>query len=117
VSAVPLRVAILGVNYERKRVGSFPTRQGLPSGSRELATRSVCSPAVRIISSGASTQLRQAHEFEVQGGVSVRRLRRYIPSKRSGEKRACFKLAFGSRLATVRWGQPDVVTREGGGSR
>jgi len=110
VSDVPLRVAIMGVNYEPEKSGIAPYTTGLATGLARAGH------AVRVFTSRphypewrVPHSYIRGHEFEVRDGVSVRRLRHYIPCEPSGVRRACFELAFGSRLASVCWDRPDVV--------
>jgi colanic acid biosynthesis glycosyl transferase WcaI len=104
------RVAILGLNFPPEPTGISPYTGSLAHGMSER---------------GLSIHVLTAHphypewEFrtgygewvrrETVGGVSVTRLRHYLPSKALGVRRLLSEVSFGVRTLFARWHNPDVV--------
>lgn len=97
-------VVVLGINYPPEHSGISPYTGAM---TRALASRGW---DVRTFTAHPHyPQWRVAEGYggwftrEDLDGVSVTRLRHYIPSKPRGVRRLLSELSFGVRLATVRW--------------
>lgn len=104
-----LEVLIIGVNYAPEPTGIAPYTTGLAEGLTQRGHR------VRVL-----TSFPHYPQWSYQGEVprtSVQRLsevrverhRHYVPRNPGTVNRAVFELAFGARVASRRWGKPDVI--------
>lgn len=105
-----LRITILGLNYAPEPTGNAPYTTSLAEG---------------LVAAGHSVQVITGYphypnwqrdpeytgwkRIEVINGVTVKRLRHYVPRKPSLVNRMHMELSFGLRLMFARWGKPDAV--------
>lgn len=110
MSARPLRVAILGINYAPEPTGIAPYTTGLAEGLAERGH------SVRVLTGHPhypqwqriSRDLSLRSDSEI-GGIRVRRLNHFVPAGPSWFGRVAMEVTFGMQLATSRWGEQDVV--------
>ncbi|WP_308930054.1 glycosyltransferase [Arthrobacter sp. SLBN-112] len=105
-----LRISILGLNYAPETTGNAPYTTSLAEGlSKAGHTVNVLTgyPHYPEWSLRAGYSGWQSHELI--NGVSVTRLRHYIPRKPSALSRVLMELTFGLRLVFAPWKKPDVV--------
>lgn len=106
----PVRVAILGINYDPEPTGIAPYTTGLATGLTQrghevlVLTGHPHYPYWRR--TDRSVRLRSEESIS---GVRVRRLRHFVPKRLSWIGRAVMELTFGAQLLTTSWGRPDVV--------
>jgi glycosyltransferase involved in cell wall biosynthesis len=104
------RVLVLGLNYPPEPTGISPYTGSMARGlvRRGLITRVLTAhphyPNWKV-TPGYGQWSRSEHLDE----VPVRRLRHYVPGDPKGLKRVLSEISFGARLATARWGTPDVI--------
>ena len=103
-------VLFIGVNYAPEPTGISPYTTGMAEG---LAGRG---HAVSVLTSyphypwwRVPEEHRGLPARDTSNGVTVRRLRHYIPRHPSSLRRALFELSFGIRAVFTRWGSPDTV--------
>lgn len=105
-----LDVLVLGLNYAPEPTGIAPYTSGMVSGLRNrghqvsVVTTFPHYPAWRV-DEGFSGWRRH----ESVDGISVTRMRHYVPRQPSPGKRVMSELSFGARLLFAEWGAPDVV--------
>jgi glycosyltransferase involved in cell wall biosynthesis len=106
----PQRVAIMGMHYAPETTGNAPYTAGLAEGLRRRGL------GVRVLTAHphypenafrpGRASWRSAERVE---GVPVVRLRHWLPRRLSNVTRLLSEVSFGLRLATSRWGSPDVL--------
>lgn len=108
--APALKILILGLNYAPEHTGIAPYTTGLATG---LAARG---HDVHVITGYPHyPQWKVADGYggwggtEVLDGVTVHRVRHFVPRTCSTPQRLALELTFGARLALAPWGDPDVV--------
>lgn len=106
----PRNVALLGLNFPPEQTGISPYTGALASGLADAGYR------VGVVTAHPhypDWKIREGYgrwqSREIAGGVHVRRVRHYIPRRPSRLRRALSEITFGLRVATTRWGSPDVV--------
>lgn len=106
----PLRVLIVGINYSPEQTGIAPYTGALAQGLQSRGMQ------VDVISTHPHYPEWKIHpgfgswsKREMVNGVSVRRLRHYVPAKPSAHRRLVSEVTFGVRLLITKWGRPDVV--------
>lgn len=106
----PSQVLLLGLNYPPEATGVSPYTGSMARGlsRRGLITRVITAhphyPDWKI-KSGYGQWSRSEH----LDGVSVVRLRHYVPRTPKGLKRLASEVSFGARLASRGWDRPDIV--------
>jgi colanic acid biosynthesis glycosyl transferase WcaI len=104
-----LRILIVGVNYAPEPTGIAPYTSGIAAG---LASRGHDVSVVTTFPHyprwhyGERPPSRMAETLD---GVTVNRVRHYVPRRPTTWNRAFFELAFGVRAASLPWRDPDVV--------
>lgn len=104
------RVLILGLNYSPETTGIAPYTRSVARGLLKLGmplkvvTTFPHYPEWRFREEDAEWSRQETIE-----GVSVSRVRHYLPDKPVSVKRLLSEVSFGLRLLAVRWGRPDVV--------
>jgi colanic acid biosynthesis glycosyl transferase WcaI len=105
-----LKVTILGINYSPEPTGNAPYTSSLAEG---LAA---AGHSVHVVAGyphypewKIKEDYRGWQREEVINGVSVKRLRHYVPHNPSALSRMHMELSFGVRLIFARWHNPDVV--------
>ncbi len=108
--ATPLKVTIIGINYTPEPTGIAPYTTGLARGLVERGH------GVKVLTGYPHYPWWEVPDeytgfttSEVLDGVSVTRLRHYVPRRPSTLRRAVMELTFGLRSAFARWGRPDVL--------
>lgn len=105
-----LRITVIGVNYAPEASGNAPYTTALAEGLAARGHRVTVLTGyphypqwrVRDGYTGSSME-------ETIGGVTVKRLRHYVPSHPTNLRRALMELSFGLRTVACGWGNPDVV--------
>ncbi|TFD83938.1 glycosyltransferase WbuB [Cryobacterium lactosi] len=104
------RVLIIGLNYAPETTGISPYTSALARG---LAERGVAVSALTAHPHYPEWEIHDGYgrwrSTEVIDGVTVTRLRHYVPAKPGGLNRLVSELTFGLRLVFARWGNPDVI--------
>lgn len=101
---------LVGLNYAPEPTGIAPYTSGLARGLAErghdvrVITAMPHYPEWRI--RGGYGGLRRLERLD---GVSVTRLRHYVPSRPTGVRRVASEISFGVRIAAEVWGRPDIV--------
>ncbi|MEW1949026.1 glycosyltransferase [Pseudarthrobacter sp902506025] len=110
MDAARLRITILGLNYAPEPTGNAPYTTSLAEGLVEAGH------SVHVVTGYPhypEWKLRDDYSGwkreEIINGVSVQRLRHYIPRNPSALSRLHMELSFGLRLLLARWNRPDVV--------
>lgn len=105
-----LRIIIVSLNYSPEPTGIAPYSTGLAEG---LARRG---HDVRVITGIPHypewrnyTGVHALRSTSVINGVTVTRLRHYIPAGGTGVPRAVLEASFAAAVAATPWGDPDVV--------
>ena len=105
-----LRITILGINYSPEPSGNAPYTTSLAEGLRQVGHE------VHVVTGYPhypEWTLKQGYSGwlsnEEINGVSVTRLRHYIPNKPTTIGRLHMELSFGVRLLFAKWHKPDVV--------
>ncbi|MCO4253143.1 glycosyltransferase [Pseudarthrobacter raffinosi] len=105
-----LRITILGINYSPETTGNAPYTSSLAEGLSKAGH------SVHVVAGYPhypEWNLRDGYSGwrreEVINGVTVTRLRHYIPRNPSALARIHMELSFGFRLIFTRWHKPDVV--------
>ena len=108
--AVPGSVLFVGINYAPEPTGVSPYTTGMAEGLAREGWD------VRVITSyphypwwRTPDEHRGLPAAATVSGVSVRRVRHYVPRVPSTIKRALFELSFGVRALACRWDSPDAV--------
>lgn len=105
-----LRVAILGLNYAPEPTGIAPyttkLAEALAAAGNDVhvITGYPHYPEWKLMDGFSGWQ-----QQTVINGVTVTRLRHYIPRKNSNARRLYLEISFGLRLLIARWNRPDVV--------
>lgn len=104
------RILILGINYAPEPTGNAPYTTGLAEGLAKMGH------TVHVVTGYPhypDWRLKQGYRGwvreEVINGISVKRLRHYIPTTASAFSRMHMEISFGIRLLCTRWHGPDVV--------
>lgn len=104
------RVTVLGLNYPPEPTGISPYTGAMARGlaSRGFATRVLTThphyPEWRIAEGYG-----QWSRKEQIDGVSVHRMKHFVPAKPFGMKRLASEISFGMRLQTASWRNTDVL--------
>jgi glycosyltransferase involved in cell wall biosynthesis len=105
-----LRVTIIGINYAPEPTGNAPYTASLAEGLADaghivhIVTGYPHYPGWKV--TDGYTGWRRG---EVINGVSVKRLRHYVPRNPNALSRMHMELSFGLRLMFAQWHKPDVV--------
>ena len=105
-----MQVTFVGLNYWPELTGNAPYTASLASGLAERGwlVRAVTGyphyPMWRV-----PAEYRGLRMVEDISGVSVTRLRPYVPSKPSGLRRLLMEISFGLSSVVTSWGNPQVV--------
>ena len=106
----PLRIAILGLHYSPEVTGNAPYTSSLASALAALGHE------VRVITSHPhypEWRIREGYgrwvSTETIDGVSVKRLRHFVPRQPGNLSRLVSEISFGLRIILTPWGRPDVV--------
>ena len=106
----PLKVLVIGLNYTPETTGISPYTSAFTRG---LAQRGLSVNALTAHPHYPEWKIHDGYggwtSAEVIDGVSVTRLRHYVPANPGGVNRLVSELSFGLRLLFARWGRPDVV--------
>ena len=104
------RITIIGLNYAPEPTGNAPYTASLAEG---LAAAGHSVHVVTGYPHYPEWQLREGYSGwasnESANGVTVKRLRHFVPRKASVFGRIHMELSFGLRLLFARWNKPDVV--------
>lgn len=110
VTPPKLRVTILALNYVPEPTGNAPYTASLAEG---LAA---AGHSVRIITGYPhypEWRLREGYDGwsrnEIINGITVKRLRHYVPRRPDAVRRMHMELSFGVRAMLTGWGRPHVV--------
>lgn len=110
VNGSKLRITILGLNYAPEPTGNAPYTTSLAEGLTRAGHE------VHVVTGYPhypEWHLKEGYsgwtKREVINGVSVKRLRHYIPRNPTSLGRIHMELSFGLRLISARWNKPDVV--------
>lgn len=105
-----MRITILGLNYSPEPTGNAPYTSGLAEGLRDAGHK------VHVITGYPhypEWSIREGYtgltRKEEIGGIPVKRVRHFIPSKPTSISRMIMELSFGLRLILTNWHNPDVV--------
>lgn len=105
-----MRLLVVGLNYEPEATGIAPYTAALCRGFVERGHR------VRVL-----TAMPHYPEWKVRPGyagwscaerlqgVTVKRLRHYVPKRPSGVRRLVSEISFGIRVLGARWVRPDLI--------
>lgn len=105
-----LRISILGLNYAPETTGIAPYTASLAEGlSKAGHTVHVLTGYPHYPEWNLRAGYSGWKSREVIHGVSVTRLRHYIPSRPFPIARVLMELSFGLRLVFAPWNKPDVV--------
>jgi len=110
VASAALKISIVGLSYAPEPTGNAPYTTSLAEGllaaghDVRIVTAHPHYPEWRIREGYGQWSSR-----EQVRGVTVRRLRHWVPRNPTAVRRALSELSFGVRAATARWGKPDVV--------
>lgn len=109
-SAADRSILFIGVNYAPEPTGISPYTTGMAEG---LAARGHDVGVITSYPHYPWWRVPEEHrglpaESHVNG-VTVRRLRHYIPRRPNSVRRALFELSFGARALFARWGSPAAV--------
>ena len=108
--APALEVLVIGLNYTPETTGISPYTSAFARG---LAQRGITVSALTAHPHYPEWKIHQGYgrwtSTETIDGVSVTRLRHYVPANPGGVNRLVSELSFGLRLLFARWGRPDVV--------
>ena len=100
----------VGVNYSPEPTGIGPYTAGMARG---LAERGWAVSAITGHPHYPWWRTPEEHRglpsHAIVDGVSLRRVRHFIPRRHNPLTRALHEITFGLRAATTRWGRPDVV--------
>lgn len=103
-------VLFIGVNYAPEPTGISPYTTGMAEGLAERGH------PVNVITSYPHYPWWRVPEEHTQlpkhgtvNGVTVTRMRHYIPRRPDSVRRALFEVTFGLRALFARWGRPSVV--------
>jgi colanic acid biosynthesis glycosyl transferase WcaI len=106
----PIRVLVVGLNYSPETTGISPYTSAFARGLKQRGF------AVSALTAHPHYPEWKVHDgyggwtrSETVDGVSVTRLRHYVPANPGGVNRLISELSFGLRLVFARWGRPDVV--------
>ena len=105
-----LRILIIGLHYTPEATGNAPYTTALAEGLTALGhrTRVITAhphyPEWRIRDGYGAHTTRESIR-----GVSVTRLRHYVPAQPSNLQRLLSELSFGLRALLTRWGRPQVL--------
>lgn len=110
VNRQSLRVTILGINYSPEPTGNAPYTTSLAealvaAGHEVKVITGIPHYPEWKVRAGYSAWTR----YETQNGVSITRLKHFVPKHPSATQRMHMELSFGARLVFARWGNPDVV--------
>lgn len=105
-----MRILVISLNYAPEPTGIAPYSTGLAEG---LAARG---HDVRVITGIPHypewrnyTGVRALRSTSLVNGVTVTRLRHYVPAGGTGARRALLEASFAAAVAATPWGEPDVV--------
>lgn len=104
------RITIIGLNYAPEPSGNAPYTTNLAKNlaaaghSVHVVTGFPHYPEWRRQPGYAGWRIREFHD-----GVSVTRLRHYVPRRPTGLRRVLLELSFGLRVMAASWGRPDVI--------
>lgn len=105
-----MRILVAGLNYSPEPTGIAPYTTAMCEG---LAARGHRVRVLTAMPHYPEWRIRDGYtglsSTERIRGVTVRRLRHYIPRRPSGVRRLFSEVSFGLRLLTARWGRPDLV--------
>lgn len=103
-------IVFIGINYAPEPTGISPYTTGMAEGLARRGSR------VRVVTSYPHYpwwRVPKEHAtlpvLSDVNGVTVRRLRHYIPRHPNSIRRALFELSFGARALFTKWDAPDVV--------
>ncbi len=104
------RSLVLGLNYPPEPTGISPYTGAMARGisARGDETR-VLSAHPHYPQWSIADGYGQWTRRETDRGVQLTRLLHYVPRQPSGLRRALSEATFGARLASARWGRPDVI--------
>lgn len=110
VTSQKLRITVLGLNYAPEPSGNAPYTASLAEG---LVAAGHTVHVLTGFPHYPEWTLKEGYSgwrmTEVMNGVTVVRLRHFIPRNPSALSRMHMELSFGLRLVTARWHNPDVV--------
>ncbi len=110
VTTSRLRITILGLNYAPEPTGNAPYTASLAEG---LAAAGHSVNVIAGYPHYPEWRPREGYtgwtRREVIGGVTVTRLRHYVPRSPNAIRRMHMELSFGLRLMFEPWGSPDVI--------
>lgn len=104
-----MKVLVIGSHYAPEPTGNAPYTSRMATGlaergnNVEVLTTHPHYPAWRLPPAARWTQR------EALGGVPVRRLKHYVPSRPVGLRRALAEASFGARAVASQWDSPDVI--------
>jgi glycosyltransferase involved in cell wall biosynthesis len=104
------RVTIVGLNYSPEPTGIAPYTSGLAAGlvgdgwNVQVVTGYPHYPEWRVADGYVGRRM-----YEIIEGVSVTRVRSYLPNNPAGVKRLLLEISFGFASIFTKWRQPDVV--------
>ena len=105
-----LRITILGINYAPEPTGNAPYTASLAEG---LAAAGHSVSVITGYPHYPEWDLKEGYSgwtrSETINGVSIKRLRHYVPRTPNAASRLHMELSFGLRLVLARWHRPDVV--------
>lgn len=105
-----LRITILGLNYAPEPTGNAPYTASLAAG---LAAAGHTVHVITGYPHYPEWRLKTGYtgwtRSEIVNGISVKRLRHYIPRTPKALQRMHMELSFGFRSMFARWERPDVV--------
>ncbi|MFJ6355783.1 glycosyltransferase [Pseudarthrobacter oxydans] len=110
VTSRKLRITVLGLNYTPEPSGNAPYTASLAEG---LVAAGHTVHVLTGFPHYPEWALKEGYTgwrmTEVINGVTVDRLRHFVPRNPSALSRMHMELSFGFRLVTARWHKPDVV--------
>lgn len=105
-----LRITILGINYSPEPSGNAPyttsLAEGLAKAGHQVTVLTGYPHYPDWSRKGGYTGWKMSEELN---GVTVHRLRHFIPTNPTPIARLLMELSFGVRLLAARWHRPDVV--------
>lgn len=104
------RVLVLGINYPPEHTGIAPYTGAM---SRGLARRGITARVIAAHPHYPDWKVKPGYgqwsRSEHLEGVTVKRVRHYVPNPPKGARRFASEVSFGARSTISRWGSPDAI--------
>ncbi|WP_341580061.1 glycosyltransferase [Microbacterium schleiferi] len=104
------RILLIGLNYAPEHTGIAPYTSAMARG---LSMRGFSARAITTHPHYPEWRIRRGYGQwrldQIVDGVSVRRVRHYVPTPPKGVRRLVSEVSYGFRAAATRWGAPDAI--------